>query len=103
LIFFLDKFIYDISKNHLLRTYATIPMEISPTTHSNRLIELTSQTFQSIVFDKTKVQANLKNKTNTCVIFSMYSLFIILNGADFVSQYGRFCIKRKHFWKTFKI
>jgi len=48
------KFIYDISKNHLLRTYATIPMEISPTTHSNRLIELTSQTFQSIVFDKTK-------------------------------------------------
>jgi hypothetical protein len=51
----LDDLIYDVSHNLRSRSLATIASDNTTIEHSNRLIELTTDTFHSIVFDSNKV------------------------------------------------
>ncbi len=56
--FILDNFINDISHNLQTRTLTTIPNDNLIIKNSNRLIELKTNTFHSIVFNTNKVRKN---------------------------------------------
>ena len=96
--FLLDNLIYEISSHLRSRSLTTIPSRSPSSEHSNRLIELTSETFHSTVVNTRKVSEPVCSiAVRFQSAFSTFWWFITRSGADSVVRYGLSSSRPKSF------